>query len=71
MIDRVAYLALHSCPLMQPGSGDAGGMNVYIKELSLAMADQGVEVSVENPMEGEPEFELYALFSEISIGDAP
>jgi D-inositol-3-phosphate glycosyltransferase len=46
MIDRVAYLSLHSCPLMQPGSGDAGGMNVYIKELSLAMADHGVDVSV-------------------------
>lgn len=46
MIDRVAYLSLHSCPLMQPGSGDAGGMNVYIKELSLAMAAHGVDVSV-------------------------
>lgn len=46
MIDRVAYLSLHSCPLMQPGSGDAGGMNVYIKELALAMAARGVDVSV-------------------------
>ena len=31
---------------MRPGSGDAGGMSVYIKELSLAMAAQGVDVSV-------------------------
>jgi hypothetical protein len=32
---------------------------------------RSVEVSVEAPAEGEPEFELVALFSEISVGDAP
>ncbi len=46
MIKRVAYLSLHSCPLLQPGSGDAGGMNVYIRELGAAMARSGVEVVV-------------------------
>jgi len=46
VIRSVAYLSLHSCPLQQPGSGDAGGMNVYISELGRAMADHGVEVVV-------------------------
>ena len=46
MIERVAYLSLHSCPLQQPGSGDAGGMNVYILELGRAMAERGIEVVV-------------------------
>lgn len=46
MITRVAYLSLHSCPLLQPGSGDSGGMNVYIRELGAAMARSGVEVVV-------------------------
>ncbi|MDJ0924604.1 MAG: glycosyltransferase [Acidimicrobiia bacterium] len=46
MISRVAYLSLHSCPLLQPGSGDAGGMNVYIKELARSMAARGVDVVV-------------------------
>lgn len=46
MISRVAYLSLHSCPLVQPGSGDSGGMNVYIKELGRSMAERGVEVVV-------------------------
>lgn len=46
MIQRVAYLSLHSCPLMQPGSGDAGGMNVYLRELGRAMAERGVDVVV-------------------------
>lgn len=32
---------------------------------------RSVEIPVEEPIEGEPEFELYALFSEISVGDAP
>jgi len=46
MIERVAYLSLHSCPLSQPGTGDAGGMNVYIRELGRAMAQRGIEVVV-------------------------
>ena len=32
---------------------------------------RSVELPVEDPVEGEPEYELYALFSEISVGDAP
>jgi D-inositol-3-phosphate glycosyltransferase len=30
----------------QPGSGDAGGMNVYIRELASALAETGVEVEI-------------------------
>ncbi|MDH3587727.1 MAG: biopolymer transporter ExbD [Gammaproteobacteria bacterium] len=32
---------------------------------------RSVELPVKDIVEGEPEFELYALFSEISVGDAP
>lgn len=46
MIDRVAYLSYHTTPLAQPGEADAGGMNVYIHELSQTMAARGVEVDV-------------------------
>lgn len=46
MISRVAYLSMHTSPLLQPGFGDAGGMNVYIDELSRTMAARGVEVDV-------------------------
>ena len=31
---RVAMISLHTSPLDQPGTGDAGGMNVYVLELS-------------------------------------
>ncbi len=46
MIDRVAYLSMHTSPLVQPGVGDAGGMNVYVDQLSRAMAAAGVRVEV-------------------------
>jgi D-inositol-3-phosphate glycosyltransferase len=39
-------LSVHTSPLHQPGTGDAGGMNVYIVELSKRLAAQGVEVEV-------------------------
>lgn len=43
---RVAMLSAHTSPLEQPGSGDAGGMNVYVLELSRRLARAGVEVDV-------------------------
>lgn len=46
MIRRVAYLSMHTSPLLQPGVGDAGGMNVYVDQLARAMAATGVEVEV-------------------------
>jgi D-inositol-3-phosphate glycosyltransferase len=46
MITRVAFLSVHTSPLAVPGSGDAGGLNVYIDELARAMAARGVEVDV-------------------------
>lgn len=46
MIKRVAYLSMHTSPLLQPGVGDAGGMNVYVDQLSRAMAERGVAVEV-------------------------
>lgn len=46
MIERVAYLSMHTSPLLQPGAGDAGGMNVYVDQLSRTMAARGVAVDV-------------------------
>ncbi|MFM2078671.1 MAG: glycosyltransferase MshA [Actinomycetota bacterium] len=43
VVQRVAVLSLHTSPLAQPGSGDSGGMNVYVRELSSALAQAGVE----------------------------
>ena len=43
---RVAVLSVHTSPLEQPGTGDAGGLNVYVVETSRRLADRGVEVEV-------------------------
>jgi D-inositol-3-phosphate glycosyltransferase len=43
---RVAMVSVHTSPLDQPGTGDAGGMNVYVVELSRRLAALGVEVEV-------------------------
>ena len=45
-IRRVAMISLHTSPLDQPGTGDAGGMNVYVMELSKRLARLGVEVEI-------------------------
>lgn len=43
---RIALLSLHTSPLAQPGSGDSGGMNVYIRELVGHLAHTGAMVHV-------------------------
>ena len=43
---RVAVLSVHTSPLDQPGTGDAGGLNVYVVETSKRLAALGVEVEV-------------------------
>ena len=43
VVTRVALISLHTSPLAQPGSGDSGGMNVYVREVASALAQAGVE----------------------------
>ncbi len=42
----MAVLSVHTSPLAQPGTGDAGGMNVYVLQSALQMARRGVEVEI-------------------------
>ncbi|ASW56900.1 D-inositol-3-phosphate glycosyltransferase [Plantactinospora sp. KBS50] len=43
---RIAVLSVHTSPLHQPGTGDAGGMNVYVVEVARRLAERGVEVEI-------------------------
>jgi D-inositol-3-phosphate glycosyltransferase len=45
-IRRLAMISLHTSPLDQPGTGDAGGMNVYVIELAKRLALKGIEVDI-------------------------
>ena len=39
-------MSLHTSPLDQPGTGDAGGLNVYVVEVSKRLAERGIEVEI-------------------------
>src|SRR5262245_28507080 len=43
---RVATISVHTSPLEQPGTGDAGGLNVYVVEVAKRLAGRGVEVDI-------------------------
>ncbi len=45
-VRRVAMISVHTSPLDQPGTGDAGGLNVYVLELSKRLAAAGIEVDI-------------------------
>ena len=43
---RVALISFHTCPVMAPGAGKVGGMNVYVRELANRLGALGVGVDV-------------------------
>lgn len=45
-IDTLALISFHTCPLAAPGEGKAGGMNVYVRELSRHLGRMGIKVDL-------------------------
>src|SRR3954471_17941131 len=45
-VRRAAVFSMHTSPLAQPGSGDGGGMNVYVRALASSLARAGVACDV-------------------------
>ncbi len=45
-VRRVAMLSYHTCPLAMLGGKKTGGMNVYVRDLSRALAAMGIAVDV-------------------------
>src|SRR5580693_9783488 len=43
---RIATISVHTSPLDQPGTGDAGGLNVYVVEVARQLAGRGIEVEI-------------------------
>ena len=43
---RVAMISYHTCPLARLGGQKTGGMNVYVRDFSQALAATGVQVDV-------------------------
>ena len=45
-VERVALVSVHTCPLDQPGLGDSGGMNVYVRSVARRLAEMGIAVDI-------------------------
>jgi D-inositol-3-phosphate glycosyltransferase len=45
-VRRMAVIAFHSNPLIEPGAGDAGGMTVYVRALARALAERGLRTDI-------------------------
>src|SRR5437867_9119553 len=58
---RVAVVSLHTSPLDQPGTGDSGGMNVYIRAAAEHLAARGVALDVYTRCHGQGGPEVTAL----------
>ena len=43
---RAAILSVHTSPIDQPGTGDSGGMNVYIRSVATRLEQRGVDVDL-------------------------
>ena len=43
---KIAVLSYHSSPMHEPGSGDAGGMTVYVRRLAEALSARGITTDV-------------------------
>ena len=46
MIRRIALMSVHASPLVNLGSGKAGGMNVYVREVAREFGRQGIAVDI-------------------------
>ena len=53
-VDRIAFVSMHTSPVAQPGSGDAGGMNVAVLGLAAELAVRDVSVELVTRAVGEP-----------------
>lgn len=45
-VRRIAMLSYHTCPLATLGGKKTGGMNVYVRDLSRALAAMGIQVDM-------------------------
>lgn len=68
---RIAILSVHTSPLHQPGTGDSGGMNVYIAETAKAIAKRGIEVEIFTRATNTAEPEVIELAPGVTVRHIP
>ena len=53
-INRIAMISMHTSPVTQAGTGDAGGLNVAVLGIAAELAIRDVEVDLLTRAVGEP-----------------
>ena len=64
---RVAVLSVHTSPMDQPGTGDSGGMNVYVRAVAERLARRGVAVDLFTRCRGGADHEVKILAPGIRV----
>lgn len=64
---RVAVLSVHTSPMDQPGTGDSGGMNVYVRAVAERLARRGVAVDLFTRCRGGDDHEVKTLAPGIRV----
>jgi D-inositol-3-phosphate glycosyltransferase len=64
---RVAMLSVHTSPMDQPGSGDSGGMNVYVRAVAERLARRGVAVDLFTRCRGGDDHEVKTIAPGIRV----
>ena len=64
---RVAVLSVHTSPMDQPGTGDSGGMNVYVRAVAERLADRGIAVDLFTRCRGGVDHEVKTLAPGIRV----
>lgn len=67
-IKRIAFISVHTSPLAPMGGKKTGGMNVYIRELSQELGQQGIQVDIftRRSSDTEPEID-YAIGDNVRV----
>ena len=64
---RAAMLSVHTSPVDQPGTGDSGGMNVYIRSVATRLEDRGIDVDLFTRCRGGVDHETKHLTSHAHV----
>ena len=64
---RVAVLSVHTSPMDQPGTGDSGGMNVYVRAVAERLASRGMAVDLFTRCRGGDDHEVKTIAPGIRV----
>ena len=70
-VERIALVSFHTCPNALLGEGKAGGMNVYVRELSQKLGAMGLEVDIFTRCHGGQEADTIALGDNVRVIHLP